>query len=230
MKNMGLATLRIVGEVPGLSQPGARALAYGAWDVLDGAIAEERLSEAVRRSTLVVGTSGRAGTGAWTPRQLAAEGLSRAGPGPLSVVFGPEASGLTGEELALCHVTVHIPTHSAQPSLNLAQAVLLVAYELRLAVAGPRPQPEPERASAGELEAALAGLAEGLLGIGYLSPQNPGLIVAELRRLIARARPTQREVTLLRGMGRQIQWAARRIANGPPGTDNLPSPKDAKHE
>ena len=73
-------------------------------------------------------------------------------------------------------------------------------------------------------------LAEGLLGIGYLDPQNPGLIVAELRRLIARAQPTLREVTLLRGMGRQIQWAARRIANGPPGTDNLPSPKDAEHE
>ena len=110
------------------------------------------LLEAVAASVAVVGTTGREVPGAWSPRRLAAEADARAGGGTLSLVFGPEASGLTRAELDLCHALVHVPTDPAQPSLNLAQAVLLLAYELRLAAldrtgaaasgtrrAGPRP-------------------------------------------------------------------------------------------
>ena len=113
----------------------------------------------------------------------------------------------------MCHVNVHVPTDSAQPSLNLAQAVLLICYELRLASLSPEPSSADEpRASVEAMEAALASLARGLLGIGYLNPQNPHAILSELRRLLARARPTPREVNLLRGLARQVEWAAGRIA------------------
>src|SRR5580765_5236929 len=101
LKNMGLGSLALVGAPAGLDQPEARALAYGAWDVLDAAVP----------AALLRG-------------------------GRLALVFGPEASGLTDEELAQCHLRVHIPTDPAHPSLNLAQAVLVVAYELRLAAVG----------------------------------------------------------------------------------------------
>jgi tRNA (cytidine32/uridine32-2'-O)-methyltransferase len=208
---MGLTRLRLVGPLPRLGEPGARALAYGAWDLLDAATRHDTLQEATGLSTLVVGTSGRADPAAWSPRRLAQEGGARAGEGRVSLVFGPEASGLRNDELDLCHLVVHIPADPAQPSLNLAQAVLLLAYEIRLAAAGPDPPAAP-LASAAEVEVALLELREGLVGIGYLNRQNPDAILVELRRLLTRARPSPRDVDLLRGLARQARWAARSIA------------------
>jgi tRNA/rRNA methyltransferase len=124
------------------------------------------------------------------------------------VVFGPERSGLTTDELRLCHLTVRIPTATAHSSLNLAQAVLVVAYELLLA-RSPGAQAPPLESSVAELEAALGDLMRALQGVGYLDPANPGAIMAELRRLVARARPTPRELSLLRGVARQVAWAGR---------------------
>jgi len=218
MKNMGLSRLCLVGPPPGLVEPDARALAYGAWDVLDGARVASTLGEAVAPSTLVAGTTGRGVPGAWTPRRLAGEAEARAAPAGLSVVFGPEASGLTSAELALCHVHVHVPTHDDQPSLNLAQAVLLVAYELRLRALASAALVSDEGApaapvTAGELEGAVQDLREALLAAGFLDPANPDHILAELRRLLARAGPTPREITLLRGIARQVGWAGR-VARG----------------
>jgi tRNA/rRNA methyltransferase len=218
MKNMGLRDLRIVDPPAGLDDRDARAPAYGAWDVLDGARIASRLAEAVTDATLVAGTTGRSDVdGTWTPRQLATEARERTGGGRLALVFGPESTGLTTLELGLCHVLVHVRTDPAQPSLNLAQAVLLFAYELRLAAEkerGDSPPPvRPQRAPVGDLEQALADLREALLDVGYLDPRNPDHILTELRRLLARAGPTPREVILLRGLARQIGWAGR-IARG----------------
>jgi TrmH family RNA methyltransferase len=220
MKNMGLASLCLVGPPAGLGDREARALAYGAWDVLDGARAAGTLLEAVQGSVSVVGTTGRDVPGAWSPRRLAEEAAGVAGGGTLSVVFGPEASGLTGAELDLCHALVHVPTDPAHPSLNLAQAVLLLAYELRLAARpaaeGAGPAAVGDRATAGELEHALGDLKGALLEIGYLDPKSPDRVLAELRRLVARASPTPREVALLRGLARQVAWAGR-VARGRAG-------------
>ena len=212
LKNMGLRSLRIVGGDPGLGRPEARNLAYDAWDVLDAARLFPSLDEAVADAAFVAGTSGRVSASAWSPRQLAAEAASRAAGGRMAVVFGPEATGLTEEELARCHARVRIPADEAQPSLNLAQAVLILAYEIRLAAGGEAAPAEPARAPAGELEAVWGDLEEGLVGIGYLNRDNPGSILAELRGLVARAGPTPREASLLRGLARQIRWAAGRIA------------------
>lgn len=212
MKNMGLGSLRLVGPPAGLEAAEARALAYGAWDVLDGARVAPTLREATADATLVVGTTGRALPRAWTPRQLAEEGPARAAGGRTAVVFGPEATGLRNDELALCHVTVHIPSDPAHPSLNLAQAVLVLAYEIRVSALPAAPSSEEERATAGEIESALEDLAGALLAIGYLNPDNPGKVLAELRGLLARAGPTPREASLLRGMARQIRWAAAGVA------------------
>ena len=195
MKNMGLRKLRIVDPPEGLDDWDTRAPAYKAWDILDGAEPAATLSEAVADSTLVVGTTGREDVSeTWTPRQLASAAAERGEGEGVAVVFGPESSGLTSVELGLCHALVHVPTDPAQPSLNLAQAVLLLAYELRLAASPEEETPEGDvRASAGMLEEALQ----------------------ELRRLTARAGLTPREVTLLRGLARQISWAGRIARGGP---------------
>jgi TrmH family RNA methyltransferase len=213
MKNMGLSRLCLVGPPPALRDAEARALAYGAWDILDGAWIAPTLRAAVGECTFVVGTSGRPAPDVWSPRQLAAEIQPRTGEGSAAIVFGPEATGLSNEELALCHARVHIPTAPEHSSLNLAQAVLVLGYEIFLASSAPRAGVGPAPlATAGEIEAALDSLKEALLGIGFLNRENPGALLAEIRRWVARSGPTPREVTLLRGMGRQIAWAAREIA------------------
>jgi TrmH family RNA methyltransferase len=215
MKNMGLARLWLVDAKPGLDDPQARALAYGAWDVLDGARRAATLLEAVGGSGAVVGTTALPVAGAWAPRRLAVEAPALAGGRALSLVFGPEATGLSVAERELCHVLVRIPTDAVQPSLNLAQAVLLLAYELRLAfLAGSLgPAIDEPRAAAGEVEQAISELRDALVEIGYLDAQNPDHILAELRGLLTRARPTPREVLLLRGLARQTTWAGR-VARG----------------
>ncbi len=159
LKNMGLSTLWLVEAREGLPDREERALAYGAWDVLDAAQRTTSLREALSASTVVVGTTARSVRGgALSARDLAAQVGERSRGGRVSIVFGPEASGLTGEELALCHLLVHIPTDSAQPSLNLAQAVLLLAYELRLASLGV-PLSSPGEAEAPPAPAAVGRVA-----------------------------------------------------------------------
>lgn len=216
LKNMGLGSLVLV-EPPEIGDD-ARGLAYGAWDVLAGARRARDLREAVAPCTLVVATSGRSAPEAWTPRHLVEEAPRLAAGGRTALVFGPEASGLRRDELDLCPWRVHIPADPAQPSLNLAQAVLLLAYEVRLSAGLGEAAAPAEAATAGEVEEALDALGEALLAVGYLNPENPGAILAELRRLLARASPTPREVLLLRGLARQLQWAGRNLAGGGRGT------------
>jgi tRNA/rRNA methyltransferase len=213
MKNMGVSALSLVGGEGLAFDREARALAYGAWEVLDGARRSASLPAAVAGCTLVAATTGRELGDAWSPRRFAGEAEARARGGRIALVFGPESSGLRRDELDLCHVIVRAPTAPAHSSLNLAQAVLLLLYELRVealstgrvraAEAG-----EPA-AAAGDLERAVAELREALLAIGYLDPANPERILSELRRLLARAGPNARELLLLRGLARQVSWAGR---------------------
>jgi TrmH family RNA methyltransferase len=220
LKNMGLRHLTLVGASAQTTPAEARALAYGAWDVLDGARSAATLAEALGDASVVVGTTGRSAAADWTVRELASRLALSVEEERLALVFGPEASGLTGRELDLCHHLVHVPADPEQPSLNLAQAVLLVAYELRMAtLARSARETPPARAldaaaTAAEIESALADLRRALLAIGYLNPANPDAILSELRRLLVRARVTPREIDLLRGMARQIAWASSHL----PGT------------
>lgn len=211
---MGQQRLWLVDAAPDIVRsPAARALAYGAWDVLDGALAVATLAEALAGCQYAVASSGRAAAPCWTPRQLAAE-VSTGRLGRVALVFGPEASGLTVAEQRLCHALVRIPSAPEQPSLNLAQAVLVMAYEFFVAVAAPVAQAEaPAFASTAapiaDQEAALNDLRAAWLAIGYLNPDNPDVLLGEFRRLLARATPTTRELRLLRGLARQTAWAGR---------------------
>lgn len=210
LKNMGLGSLVLVDAPPVPAE--ARALAYGAWDVLDAARHVSTLREAVAPCTLVVATSGKADPQSLTPRALADRAPALAGDGRTALVFGPESTGLHRDELDLCPWRVHIPTAPAHSSLNLAQAVLVLAYEIQVSAAAASPTLLASPAPSGEFEQAVSALGSALLAVGYLNPSNPGAVLAELRRLLARAQPTRREVLLLRGLARQVQWAGRSLA------------------
>jgi tRNA/rRNA methyltransferase len=234
MKNFGLSRLCIV-ESGAWSGPGrldrsvsgredalARAgrMARHATDLLESAALEPDLRSALASATWTCGTTSRAlpGRPAFSPRDLATELVRRGEAGPVAVVFGEERRGLSDRELDLCQAVCTIPTSQAYESMNLAQAVAILAYEVSLASRETQGAPSPaaqvdsgpgEPARHATLEALWDRLTRVLLRVGYLNSQNPEQILAEWRRLLARADPTQREVELLVAAARALERALR---------------------
>jgi tRNA/rRNA methyltransferase len=202
----------------------ARTLARKAAPLLERAELHRDLAGALAGATWVCGTSSRTieGRPRLTPRALAAEVRERAARGPVAIVFGQERRGLSDAELELCHAVCSIPTAPAYDSMNLAQAVAVLAYELSLAAAPDAPLlAGAPRAGGGEpprhetMEALLARVRALLGAAGFLNPQNPEHVLADFRRLLARAEPTQREVELLVAAARALERLLRERA--PPG-------------
>lgn len=214
MANMGLERLILVEPAPRLGAT-ARAFAVGAGGVLDGLERCADLAEAIAPFRRVVGTSSgrdrhldqRVVTARRLPALLAEEDPDVA----TALVFGPEASGLTRDELALCDPLVVVPCSAVQPTLNLAQAVLVVAYELAQgAHAAARSESEP-RAAAGEIERLLDHGEALLRSTGFERDDTYRSVVRDLRQLAARARPTEREVQILHGICRRALGTLERL-------------------
>lgn len=206
MKNFGLAELYLVAPQRKLSRH-AYALASHAEDVLDAAVICDTVAEALTGCTLALGTTARpraAEAHVYTPRE-AATALPREG---AAVLFGPEDYGLSNDDLRHCQGYIRIPT-AAYASLNLAQAVQLVAYEWF--VAGDRAvtvtpsEPAPREV----LEGMYAHLLETLHHIGYTDAQREVSADRLFRGIFDRARLNEREVVALRGPWRQVLWATR---------------------
>ena len=217
MKNLNFNRLALVSPETELGKE-ARNWACGADDVLDSAQIFESLSDAVARSRFVVGTTARrrTRTPAAIPLDRFAETTAQRA-GPVSLVFGPERTGLTAEELGLCHAAVHIPTKSDFRSLNLVQAVALLAWELRRpgekGLKIPVDRGKDRRATAGQLERMFAQAEESLLNIDFLRPgQTLGSMIT-LRAILDRAVLTPQDVRFLRGIFRQINNLANRNKN-----------------
>lgn len=215
MANMGLERLVLVQPVARVGHR-ARALAVGAREILDGAEFAGSLTEALGPYRWVVGTtSARArqlGVPTTTPRGLPQRLRSNPPDTPTALVFGPEASGLNNDELALCGLLVTVPCSRHQPTLNLGQAVLVLAYELYLARHSPaettRASEQP--ASSTEIEGLFEQLTPLLEGIGFARDDTFESVLRDLRHLAARSGPTSREVQILRGICRRTQHALER--------------------
>lgn len=205
MKNMGVSELALV-RPRHFPDAQATARASGAEDVLERALVTESLDAAIADCVHVAGASARARTIAWPsvdPRRCAAVLAEKGAHGPVAMVFGSEKSGLSNEELDLCHSLVTIPTEPDFPSLNLAMAVQVLTWEWRCAVTGsPAPvmQPDVPPATSAEMEHFYSHLESVLLQIGFLDPHNPRHLMRRLRRLYVRAAPDKNEVNILRGI------------------------------
>ena len=209
--NMGLGGLVVVRSQP-LRQAWVRAMAAHAGDVVDQTQHCRTLAEAVADCALVVGTTCRDGTyrhGRRTPREAASEIVARAQSQPVALVFGPEDHGLSNADLRLCHQLITIPTAPAYPSLNLAQAVMVCAYELHLASVDGATTALPLFAPVALIEPMYARLQSALLSVGFLHPDNPDHIMAALRQLFGRTGLDHREVRILLGLARQLEWFGR---------------------
>ncbi|MFC1601498.1 RNA methyltransferase [Candidatus Sumerlaeota bacterium] len=211
MKNFALTRLALVEPQLTIDQE-CRNWACGADDLLDSAEIHQSLPAAIAGARLVVGTTGRRRT--LTPEAIALTELAataaRRG-GPLAVVFGPERTGLTSEELACCQLVVNIPTNPEFASLNLAQAVALAVWELRRQADAPvAVAAEPERAEAGQREEMFKQAEEALLAIDFLKTDKTLGPMMSLRRILDRREPTPEDVRFLRGIFRQILNLAKR--------------------
>lgn len=231
MKNFGFARLAVVvppawsgaprrgGPVTARADVLARArrTARKASDLLEHAELHEDLRSALGASTWVCGTTSRAveGRPRLDPRALGAEVSRRAAAGEVAIVFGEERRGLSDAELSLCQAVCTIPTSPAYDSMNLAQSVAVIAWEIAEAARAGRAYGAPEPAADPARHATMEALWERtrtLLSLaGFLNPQNPELILAELRRVVARAEPTQREAELLVAAVRALE---RRLREG----------------
>ncbi|MEO6487713.1 MAG: RNA methyltransferase [Thermoanaerobaculia bacterium] len=206
MKNFGFDELWIVGQHPQLL-PVAGWWASGADDLLANAHFAGTLLEAVADAHLVVATTstrGRATAADFTPVTLAGRFAALSPGQTLALVFGREDSGLTHEEVVLCQRTAVIPTSEAFPTMNLAQAVGVFSYELSQI---DRQSGTKDLAPAGQIERLHERLESLLLQVGFLHANNPARIYDEIRALLARAELDEREVTILLGIVRQIEWA-----------------------
>ncbi|UNK50522.1 RNA methyltransferase [Lysobacter sp. S4-A87] len=217
MKTMGLSRLVLVAPEKAPSVE-SYALAAGADDVLAGAATCATLAEAVADCRLVLGCTARSRRVALEellPRDAAARAVGEAAAGAeVALVFGRERTGLSNDELQLCHASVHIPANPDYSSLNLAAAVQVLSYELRLAVlavAGQATGPDaeggeggPERreppASHSEMEGFFAQLGDTLDAIDFHKGRAPESAMRKLRRLYLRAGLDSREVRILRGI------------------------------
>ncbi len=208
MKTMGLSSLYLVNP---LTRPDSQAIALsaGASDIIGNATIVDSLDEALAGCGLVVGTSARSRTLPWPmlePRECGVKSVEASEHAPVALLFGRERVGLTNEELQKCHYHVIIPANPEYSSLNLAMAVQILAYEIRIAfldrqkAVAPVHEEDSPYPLADELERFYQHLEQVLIRTGFIRAAHPGQVMNKLRRLFVRARPESQELHILRGI------------------------------
>lgn len=215
IKNMGLSRLVLVQPK---DYPSDQAMwrAASALDVMDKIVVVDTLDEAIADCGLVVGTSARERRIPWplvTPRECGDRVWAESEQHEVAILFGREDRGLTNEELQKCHYHVHIPANPEYTSLNIAAALQVIAYEIRMSALTAEQGGVPVHfddwdmppAQQKDLELYYIHLQETLERLGFLAPDNPRQTVTRLRRLFNRVRMDQMELSILRGVLTSMQ-------------------------
>lgn len=220
MKTMGLSQLVLVNPKEFPSEE-AFARSSGALDILDNATVVETVEEAINDCRLVIGTSSRNRTLPWPliePREMAQLISEKPQSRPVAILFGRESVGLLNEELQLCHYHVNIPANPDYMSLNLASAVQIISYELRLKSLGSQSTREVSHleelleqkdsesvATSEQVEGLYQHLEQTMNQTEFYDPENPKLLPTRIRRLFAKSQLNQGEVNILRGFLASIE-------------------------
>lgn len=225
MMNMGLRRLRLV-QPAEYDEWRVKGIAHGSLPLLRDAELHTSLDSALADAVHVAGTTARRRRFPfpWQQPREAAGGLlelAMAGRGPVVLLFGPEHTGLSNEELDRCDSLLHIPTNPQHPSLNLSHAVLLIAYELWLAGPGlnqeiPRPRRTAPPASANEVERMCTAWQSMLSTVDFFKTRDPEAIMRSLRAIGRRARLDAREAKLLQAVALEVGKVFQRLSRKPP--------------
>lgn len=211
MKNMGLRRLRLVNPAE-FDAWRIEGIAHRSTDLIEATETFESLDEALADCVRIVGTSARSRTANRNyvrPREAAANLLEAAESGPVALLFGREDRGLDNAALDLCHSIAVVPTDPEYSSLNLAQAVMVLAYEVFVASGeGDRPLPRGRRATGPatreDLETTYRALEKGLHRIEFFKSRQPEAVLRTLRTVLARAELDSRESRLFAAIGFEI--------------------------
>jgi tRNA/rRNA methyltransferase len=233
MNNMGLARLVLVNPSNCDLSRVLKMATGSSIDLVENMEVYDDLTEAIGPFQYVVGTTARLGEhrpAMTNPRLLAKELVGISQDNKVAILFGPEDRGLSNEQLRYCHTIATIPT-ARFSSLNLAQAVMIVCYDLFLAGTTKPLQSPPRLANKFELEGMYGHLKDVFLKIGFINPQNPEHWMLNIRRFLSRLPLRAREVNVIRGVCRQIDWYTEQLEKmqregGMEGTD--PSAGDRK--
>jgi len=229
MKNMGLTRLYLVDPLDFPSFEASQR-ASSATDVLSNAVVVDTLAEALKGCSLVCGTTARMRSVKWPQvdaRECGELLHVESEQHEVALVFGRERSGLSNDELELCQTLVNIPTSEAYSSLNLAQAVQVLSYEVLMASQKGKPKPVPSYedpdidekdtlATIEQLEGMYDHFLDALSSMNFFGKRNPEHIMRKLRCLYGRARPTKREVQIMRGV---LSYSQGRRTQTPEDTD-----------
>ncbi len=210
MFNMGLNRLVLAAPQCSINEESYR-LARGGKAVLDSVRSHKSLKGALRGIRFLAGTTGKSGgyrAQTHSIRSIVPRILDHAARQKVALLFGPEDTGLVDEDLKCCQMLIRIPTHHRAHSINLAQSVMIVCYELYLGSLGLVPGRVPKLAPLEQIEAMYDQLEKALLEIGFLQPQNAPHMMFALRRMLGRAGLETPDVGVLRGIARQINWYA----------------------
>lgn len=221
MKNMGLERLYLVAPRQ-FPDEQANWRAASAEDVLNNAVVTPTLEEAIADCQFVVGTSARGRRIPWPlldPRRCAQEVDSVSGAEQVAILFGREDRGLTNDELKLCNLHVNIPTSDDYSSLNLAMAVQILCYEMRLLSVSDALPPESDAqwdtpfSTRENMERFYAHLEDTLIDLEFLDPAAPRQLMSRLRRLYSRVRLDEMELNILRGILTETQKWVKKARN-----------------
>lgn len=210
-KNMGINKIVVVGTANLDREAMEKRSTHLAADVLDQIQYSDSIEEALGNFNYIVGTTARLGKARGpfvSPRAAAQNIADLSQKNKIALLFGPEDTGLANDQLRLCHCVVTIPTSREFTSLNLSQAVMILCYEIFMATsaAASAGDATPKLALSSELEGMYGQIKELLAKIGFLNPENPEYWMLDLRRFFSRAGLLSREVKIVRGICRQIEW------------------------
>jgi tRNA/rRNA methyltransferase len=209
MRNMGFAQLVAVAPQDCDLTRICKMATHAALDVVEEMVVCDTLPQALADYHYVVGTTARLGGQrkvVGSPLKLAQQLASLTDQNRIAIVFGPEDRGLTNADLRLCHALVTVPTAAEFSSLNLAQAVMILCYELfRFSTDEPEHY-TPRLANRRELDAMYTQLKDVLMRISFINPENPDHFMNNLRHFFTRLQLRAKEVNIIRGICRQIDW------------------------
>ena len=211
MKNMGILDLALV-EPKEFPSDVATFRSKAAKDILEKASVHRSLTEAISECELVVGTSARGRTVPWpvlNPREAAEEMHKSSLNGKVAIIFGREDRGLTNEELGLCNFHVHIPSDPEYSSLNLSQAVQILAYEIRLSYLQDQDVNKDywdvELANNEQTERLINHMDELMQEVDFYDVENPRKLLVRIRRFFKRSKIDVMEANIFRGLFATIQ-------------------------
>lgn len=208
-KNMGIKNIVVVSSCVHDLDEIKQMATHCAGDRVDRIQYCDSLEDALAKFQFIVGTTARRGafrSPVVSPREMAEVLVDISQKNEVALLFGPEDTGLSNEELQKCHLFVTIPTSAEMKSINLSHAVMILCYELFVTRVEPLETFTPRLASSGEIEGMYAQMKELLMKIGFLNPENPDLWMMHIRRFFSRTKLFSREVKIIRGICRQLEW------------------------